>query len=209
MNTRIKAIAYDLDGVVVNSLGNHYLAIQAVLSRCGISTPPIEKMNEWWYGPYEDRLIEMGVNLSLEETRQIYNQTLIGKVFPLFPKFSQVACRLNAQQILLFIVTATFQLENVTKILSDNKILDQFTDIRYGHDDKKIFLRELLETHDLYPDQMIFVGDTKRDMLNGVLAGVLPVGFDGGFGGIKSLIEAGAKHIITNHEQIFSLLESY
>ena len=50
---------------------------------------------------------------------------------------------------------------------------------------------------------MIFVGDTKRDMLSGVIAGVLPVGFDGGFGGLKTLIESGAKHIITDHEQIF------
>ena len=207
MTTRIKAIAYDFDGVAVNSLRYHFSAIQAVLSRCGIPTPPIEKMNQWWYAPYEERFKEMGVNLSLEETRRIYNESIDGKVFPLFPKFSQVICRLNTQQILLFIITATPRLEPVIKILSDGKILDQFAGIRYGRDNKESFLRELLDIHKLSPDQMIFVGDTKRDMLSGVIADVLPVGFDGGFGGLKTLIESGAKHVITDHEQIFSLLE--
>lgn len=207
MTTRIKAIAYDFDGVAVNSLRYHFSAIQAVLSRCGILTPPIEKMNQWWYAPYEERFKEMGVNLSLEETRRIYNESIDGKAFPLFPKFSQVICRLNTQQILLFIITATPRLEPVIKILSDEKILDQFAGIRYGRDNKESFLRELLDIHKLSPDQMIFVGDTKRDMLSGVIAGVLPVGFDGGFGGLKTLIESGAKHVITDHEQIFSLLE--
>ena len=139
MTARIKAIAYDFDGVAVNSLGYHFLAIQAVLSRCGISTPPIEEMNQWWYAPYENRFKEMGVNLSLEETRRIYNESIGGKTFPLFPNFSQVICRLNTQKILLFIITATPRLEPVIKILSDGKILDQFAGIRYGRDNKESF----------------------------------------------------------------------
>ena len=70
--------------------------------------------------------------------------------------------------------------------------------------DKEVFLNELLEINGLSSTQMVFVGDTQGDIKSAILAGVTPVGFDGGFGGVELLLNTGAQHIITDHNQIFS-----
>lgn len=204
----IKTIVYDFDGVVVNSLKYHYLAIKAVLDKCDLPTPPIKKMNDWWYAPYDNRFKELGVNLSQKEIEEIYGKKINDKDFTFFPNFVQTVLQLKRKKYSLFIVSATPYLKPISKILSEHNIMDHFTDIQYNCHNKESILIELMKTYKLVSTQVVYIGDTKNDMTSGIGAGVIPIGFDGGFGAVKSLIKAGAKEIIKDHKQIIQLLRS-
>lgn len=204
---KIKAVAYDFDGVIVDSLSCHYLAIQAILSASAIKTPPLERIYEWWYSPYEQRLAEMGVTMPVEESRQIYNATMQGKVFPVFPGVASTIIEISKKRIPLFIITAGHTDEPIKETLAALGILQHFNSIYFGKEDKRATMLQIAENLALKPSEILFIGDTKQDMLCSRSAGLLSVGFDCGYGGTELLGEGGAHIIISDHEELLTLID--
>jgi phosphoglycolate phosphatase-like HAD superfamily hydrolase len=202
----IKVVVYDFDGVIADSLPIHYSAIAEVCRRCGVlSLPPLNTMCDWWGAPFEERFRELGVTLKSEELWSLYNGILSGESRLVFPGFAQTAKALKAQGKFLYVVSAGVNRLGIATTLLEQGVSDLFEDIFYGNDDKTEAISIIIKQHNVRPTEVAFVGDMISDVGDAKRSGVIPVGFDGGYGGRSALITAGVKELVTSHEEILAL----
>jgi phosphoglycolate phosphatase len=67
-------------------------------------------------------------------------------------------------------------------------------------------VRELLVKMNLTPADVIFLGDSEVDMETAVNSGCFPIGVTWGYRSVKTIEEAGAKHIINKPEELLNFL---
>lgn len=202
----VRAVVYDLDGTVLDSLPKHYVAIKAVCDYVGANVPPFSTMCQWWHSPVMPCFRALGVFLPKEIIWPIYDLALGDRYFPVFPGAKDVLAGLERRGIDSFVITASPYAEKVAECLAMNGLTGFFKGVYCDQEDKVSDLRDIMARNGFSPDEVIFVGDMVSDISDGVLAGVRTFGFDCGCGGHEVLIKAGAETVMKSHQEIFSYL---
>lgn len=200
-----RVVVFDLDGTAVDSLPIHYEAIRLVCGMCNVAPFPLKEMCRYWYAPFYDRFCELGVTLAPDHLWSVYNEKVDGKLAPVFPEVITTLDALREEGIPLFVVTACGP-QRTEEMLRQNYIRHYFKKVYCDQESKVEVLRNIVKSCGIEPTELVFVGDMKSDILDGIRAGVRAIGFDGGYGGSEILLAARAEKVITSHGQILQLI---
>lgn len=216
---KIKAVFFDMDGTIVNSMLDLAACTNEAMSKHGYPKKPAEE-----YAKYAGNGIYVMIQRALypnevseEELKEIRNDffdiykdkctinTTAYKGVPelisaLKEKGIKVGCITNKVEPIAF------------------KIIDHFfggMDVVYGQvdgvpnkPDPMLTLKALKEL-EIMPEECLFVGDSDVDMQTACNSGAVGVGVLWGFRDEKELRDNGAKYIVKAADEILGIIDSY
>lgn len=214
---KCKAVVFDLDGTIMNTIDSLALCGNMMLKSYGKSPLPTE--NYFYYvGDGAKKLVEriltaanIDVSSHLDEAFAVYldlfSKNKDYKVLP-YTSIVETIKKLKSLGIRLFVYTNKPDCE-AKKILNTMLGDDMFDDIR---GDRGIGILKpnplaVLEWSKLYnipTDEMLYLGDTNTDMQTGNNAGAYTVGVSWGFRKRDELFNAGAYDVIDDPRQILN-----
>lgn len=178
---KIKAVFFDKDGVLINSLPSVLTAVQEVFAENGARPPTEEEFIEAFWGVTGHHNIEMFFpDIVQEEKERIYREyrKRRNELEHLTVPFPDVKDTLEALKgrYRLAVVTNTPRREALG-LLRRFDIIDYFDEIVCGDDtpNPKPFPDPLFEACrrlNIAPEQAVFIGDTPVDIQAGLSAGV-------------------------------------
>nr|WP_154324425.1 phosphoglycolate phosphatase [Pantoea sp. 201603H] len=195
--TDIRAVAFDLDGTLVDSAPGLSNALDQVFVAMQLPPPGLELMSTW-IGNGADILVERALTWALNgnapemhqirDTRVLYDKYYAETVesgSTLFPGVAETLKALAQQRIPMAIVTNK-PTPFVAPLLASLGIADVFSLIIGGDDvaEKKphpapLFM--VLGKFGLFPRELLFVGDSRNDILAAQAAGCPCVGMTFGY----------------------------
>jgi phosphoglycolate phosphatase len=216
MQTRL--VIFDLDGTLIDSLGDIGDAMNAVLSDLGHPVHPRDSYR-FLVGDGLEILVrralppEIIAETNIEEvvslTRQEYSTRWTATTLP-FPEVVELLGGLKARGI------QTAVLSNKPDFATRAIVGDLFADhafdvVRGARDDVPLkpdptAFATIISDLGISAKQTVFVGDTAVDMETGVNAGALTVGVTWGFREADELVAHGADHIINSPLEILEIL---
>ncbi|WP_392552629.1 phosphoglycolate phosphatase [Orbus wheelerorum] len=216
--TDIQAIAFDLDGTLVDSLPGLSLAIQRMLTDLSLPTVSAEQVKNW-IGNGVDIMIKRTFNCvgapdSLFEQAKLlfnrhYDQVINDgtKVFPNVISTLEILKKNNYPMALVTNKPAQF----LPALLKELKLDSYFSLILGGGDVVKLKphptpLYQVMATFGLYHDQLLFIGDSKNDISAAKNAQCLTVGLTYGYNYGESIATSEPDYIFDHFEQILTLL---
>ncbi len=212
-------IIFDLDGTLLNTIGDLAACCNATLERHNLPTHSDEDYNSF-VGNGILRLVERAIpeNLRTEERIaavrkdfvELYTQNIATHTTP-YGGIPELLASLHERGIDFAIASNKFQAgcERLAKhyfpLLRFAVVLGQRPNIPLKP--CPYIIREIIQRTAYTPDKILFVGDSGVDMQTAAAAGVDSVGVTWGFRTREELEAAGAKHIVDSAEQILELLE--
>lgn len=194
--TDIRALAFDLDGTLVHSAPGLAQAIDLALGDLHLPPPGIERASTW-IGNGADVMMTRALSWALgrephaeeqRDARALFDKHYDATVeagSTLFPQVKETLAALRAQDLPLAIVTNK-PTPFVAPLLQSLGIADDFSLIIGGDDvvvkkphPAAIFL--VLGHFGVLPGQLLFVGDSRNDILAAQAAGVPNVGMTFGY----------------------------
>ncbi|MCG9695361.1 phosphoglycolate phosphatase [Shewanella sp. Isolate11] len=193
---QIKAIAFDLDGTLIDSVPDLYVATQATLDELGLGQCN-ETQVRAWVGNGAQKLIERALTFAKE--RAVDGDELQAAM-PLFMKHYQANLQQHSQLYegvklaLEQLSQAGYQLAVVTNkpyrftipLLKAFGIDHHFSEILGGDSLEKMKpdplpLTHLLDKWQLSAEQLLMVGDSKNDIFAAQAAGICSIGLTYGY----------------------------
>ncbi|MGV6988000.1 phosphoglycolate phosphatase [Testudinibacter sp. P80/BLE/0925] len=193
--SQFKLIAFDLDGTLVDSLPDLALSLNQAFAEVGLPQAP-EELVLTWIGNGAEVLLARGLEwskaeLDEEQIRQLkkrfgfyYGENICNKS-RLYPKVKQTLETLKAQGYLLAVVTNK-PTKHVQPVLAAFGIDHLFSELLGGQSLPAIKphpapLYYLCGKFGICPKQLLFVGDSKNDILAAHSAGSPVVGLTYGY----------------------------
>lgn len=214
----IKAVLFDLDGTLVNSLYDLADASNYALTVKGYPTHETEKY-KYFVGngmpnlmerilPSEERSAEK-INELLDIFLGYYKEHYLDKTV-VYEGIIPLLKALKAQGITVGVVSN--KADGMTQLIIE-KLLDGYFDIVQGKlegflpkPDPALTLL-VMSKLGVKPDECIFIGDSGMDAALGVNCGAVPVGALWGFRTKEELIENGAEYTIDNPLTLLDILK--
>ena len=183
----VKAVLFDLDGVLVDSFESWRSAFNAMLRKYRRKELSVEEFREKCWGlELHENLKKFGLDASAGEFCLKEQLKHIEDV-KLFPNVREVLRSLRECGFKLGLVTNTPR-ENTLKILAHFKlhfdVVVTRDDVRAGKPNAEMVLSACKKLS-LRPENAILVGDTESDFLAGKNAGCLTVAFNANGGDLK------------------------
>ena len=214
---RYKAIIFDLDGTLVNSLEDLGGSVNAMLRSYGF---PEYKIDEYKYltGNGSQKLIERvlpeGKEELLEEAlakyKAIYQQHFCDKTAP-YPGIKEMLSQARARKLPLAICTNKHQ-EAARAVVSKLFPADTFQMVVGNYPGSKCkpdtgnVLRIASELG-VKPQETAYLGDSWVDMETATRAGFLPIGVLWGFRSREELVENGAKVLLETPAELWDKVD--
>ena len=215
----VKAVLFDLDGTLANSLKDLADATNYAIGKFGFHERKVEEY-KYFAGDGMPKMIER----ALPEDNN--DSETVSKILPIFLDFyglhfcdntraydgmPDVIDNLKAKGIKVAVVTNKAE-EMAHKVVS-NLYGDRF-DLIFGKrdgippkPDPTAALRTM-EFLGVKPCECVFVGDSKMDVMTGVNSGAYPVGVLWGFRKEDELISGGAKSIIKQPKELLAIIDN-
>lgn len=212
-----KAVIFDLDGTLVDSIKDIADAMNIVLQKrnypifdyptyktfvgSGVKSLVIKALPETNPKPEE-------VNECLEDMMQVYGEICTNKTLP-YNGVSELLNTLKTKNIKISILSN--KEDSLTKKVSA-KLLPTYITPVLGLKEEPLkkpnpkVVLEICETINVKPEETIYVGDTDVDILVAQNANMLPVGVSWGFRDKEELINVGAKHILEKPADLLNIL---
>lgn len=199
MASQFKLIGFDLDGTLVNSLPDLALSVNSALAEFNFPQAP-ESLVLSWIGNGADVLISRALDWAEQQSQikldsqQIvqlkqrfnlfYGQNLCN-VSELYPNVKSTLEQLKAKGFILAVVTNK-PTQHVQPVLQAFGIADLFSETLGGQSLPAIKphpapLYYLCGKFGLYPHQVLFVGDSRNDIIAAHNAGCAAVGLTYGY----------------------------
>lgn len=213
----IKAVIFDLDGTLTDTLSDLADAVNFVLDKNGF---PTHKTEEYKYfvgwGSYvlvkkaspentsEEKLQEM-----LTDFFGYYNEHYLDKTAP-YDKVTEMLGSLIQRKIKLAVCSNKIQ--NMTEKVC-SKFFDGMFRYTFGQTDKFPLKPDptcplwIAEQFGVEPREVMFVGDSGSDMKTAKNGGFVAVGVSWGFRTADELRENGADYIIDKAEELIEIIE--
>jgi pyrophosphatase PpaX len=182
--TELKAILFDLDGVIVDSFESWYGVFNQVLKERGGKNITKEEFRKGaWGGPLQ-REIKYFPGMTTTQLRDRYNELIVKHVekSKLIPGIKEVLQKAKKNKIKTGVVTNAFR-KYASVYLKHHKILKYFDamvtweDVENPKPDPEPILKAC-EKLDVISDEILYVGDTKNDYMAGKAAGCVVVGLN-------------------------------
>ena len=213
----IKAVVFDLDGTLINSLFDLAASTNYALKKFGYPTHELEAY-KIFIGDGMPKLIERAlplenrtedtINAVLEEFLLHYKQHYCDKTV-FYDGISELLCSLKEKGYKLCVVSnkSNEMTVEIIKNLFEIKF-NAFTGKREGFKAKPNpdLTLEIIKSIGVEPWECIFVGDSGMDMQTAVNAGCLPVGVLWGFRESEELLKCGAKYLVNKPNEILEIL---
>lgn len=224
MTTQFKLIGFDLDGTLVNSLPDLALSVNSALAELGLPQAE-ESLVLTWIGNGADILSaralawaedQSGKKLTEEETKQFkrrfgffYGENLCN-ISRLYPNVKETLEKLKEQGYLLAVVTNK-PTKHVQPVLAAFGIDHLFCEMLGGQSLPAIKphpapLYYLCGKFGLYPKQILFVGDSKNDILAAHSAGCPVVGLTYGYNYNIPIAEANPDWVFDDFAEILTIV---
>ena len=164
----IKAIIFDWDGVIVDSMPWIYKAMQEVLFSYGINKSTEEVSNDF-FQPRDDYYNSYGVDIIDKEELERRHRASIKKhkmVDPLFPEVKDVLLFLKKNNYILGICSSTDNAE-ILRQLKSFGLEDIFEEnLIFGGEiiEKEEKLEKFLKVLNVSPSELVYVGDLASDI---------------------------------------------
>ncbi|WP_392561004.1 phosphoglycolate phosphatase [Orbus sturtevantii] len=216
--TDIQAIAFDLDGTLVDSLPGLSLAIQRMLAELSLPTVSNEQVKNW-IGNGIDVMIKrtfncVGASDSLfEQAKLLFNrhyEQVIDEGTKVFPNVISTLDTLQKNNYPMALVTNK-PAQFLPTLLQTLKLDSYFSLVLGGGDVVKLKphptpLYQVMATFGLYHDQLLFIGDSKNDISAAKNAQCLTVGLTYGYNYGEPIATSEPDYIFDHFESILTLL---
>lgn len=201
-NTEIRAVAFDLDGTLTDSVADLAAAANAMRARLGLPELPQEVVQSYVgdgisvlvhraltgdkTGQAEDALLEQGLDIFIR-----YYAEHIADATRTYPETETALAMLRKMELPLAVITNKSEVLSV-KLLNELNI-GQYFSLVVGGDtlpQRKPSpepLRHAARVLGVEPEQMLMVGDSHNDMLAAKAAGCPCVGVEFGYGDMAQL----------------------
>ncbi len=223
MTQQFKLIGFDLDGTLVNSLPDLALSLNSAFAEVGLPQAP-EELVLTWIGNGADVLFAKGMEwtgkadeFSQEELAQIkrrfgyfYGENVCN-ISKLYPNVKETLEALKAQGYILVVVTNK-PTKHVLPVLQAFKIDHLFSEALGGQSLPQIKphpapLYYLCGKFGLYPHEMLFVGDSKNDILAAKAAGCKSVGLTYGYNYNIPISESEPDYVCEDFAEILKIVK--
>lgn len=224
MKQPFKLIGFDLDGTLVNSLPDLALSLNSAFAEAGLPQAP-EELVLTWIGNGADILFARGMEwtgraheFSEEELAQIkrrfghfYGENVCN-ISQLYPNVKETLETLKAQGYILAVVTNK-PTKHVLPVLKAFEIDPLFSEALGGQSLPAIKphpapLYYLCGKFGLYPHEMLFVGDSKNDILAAKAAGCKSVGLTYGYNYNIPISESEPDYVCEDFAEILEIIRS-
>lgn len=215
---KYKAVLFDLDGTLINSLHDIADSMNRVLTLHGFPTHDYEAYR-YFVGKGLKNLSEMvlpedkrdvdTIQMVFHELMMDYSMNVVRKTF-LYKGIPELLDELVKRDIMLAVLSNKAHELTVSiaeKILSKwsfDFIMGSKQDIPRKPDPTGALIcsNEL----GVLPEQVLYVGDSGVDMQTAIAAGMLPVGVTWGFRSREELLENGARFVIDQPEEMLRFI---
>lgn len=213
-----RAVLFDLDGTLLNTIDDLADSMNAVLERLGLPAHPVDSY-KLLVGdglvPFvrralpEDRRDEASIASSAEAMRAEYARRWAEKTrpYPGVPEMLDAVAQRGVGMAVLSNKPDDFTRKCVAKLLAKWS----FEVVRGVRADgcKKPDPAGAIETArelGVAPGEILYLGDTNTDMQTALAAGMFPVGVLWGFRAREELVESGAKVLVAEPGEVAALL---
>ena len=213
---QIEAVLLDLDGTLVDSLGDLGSSVNHVLTALGLPTHSIDSYR-LRIGDGSRTMISRALpenrqeflDQAVESFQNYYRAHCLDQT-RIYPGIDSLLDQLKERRYPMAIFTnkphalTTHIVENLFPSGLFDTCLGQQDDFPKKPDPTGAL--SIAETLNCRPECTLFLGDSAIDMHTATAAGMVPVGATWGFRSRNELIESGAKHIINNPHELLDLI---
>ena len=183
--TKLKAILFDIDGVIVDSFERQVFVFNSLRKKYGLKVLKKEKVKKgWWGNSLEVNAKIYFKNQNFKKLKKEYNDGVKKHINKgkLMENCKEVLTKVRTKKFKTGLVTNTTSGRTKTE-LNHHKIRDLFDTIITADDVEKPKpypdpILKACENLKVNPDEIIFVGDTKNDYKAGKSAGAFVVGLN-------------------------------
>jgi phosphoglycolate phosphatase len=213
-----KAIIFDMDGTLINSVDDIADAMNLVLKQNNFEIHEVDSYVNWIGDGLRNLVISALpensrepaiIDKCLEEMKEAYGKMWMNKSH-LYPGIAELLSTLRLRNIKMAVLSN--KNHSFTQIIAD-KILGPWEfDVVMGFTER--FPRkpdpssaiEIARQFDVDPALIIYVGDSGTDMKTAVNAGMYPVGVSWGYRTAEQLIENGAREVINHPDDLLDII---
>ena len=188
----LSAIFFDLDGTLVDSSIGIHNGFTYTFEQLGVPSPDAKTIRGFMGPPLETSFASCLPEDQIESAIQLYRSYYKEKgVYEaqLFPQIKELLTEL-AKQYPLYITTTKNTPTAVD--MTSHFGIDRFFDDIYGSSPQALHkadvIRQALTTHNLDPETVVIIGDTKFDMIGAQETGIKKLAVTWGFGEEKDLM---------------------
>ena len=188
----LSAIFFDLDGTLVDSSIGIHNGFTYTFEQLGVPTPDAKTIRSFMGPPLETSfsscLPANQIELAIQLYRSYYKEKGMYEA-QLFPQIKDLLTEL-AQQYPVYITTTK---NTPTAVhMTSNFGIDHFFDGIHGSSPQALHkadvIRQALTAHNLAPENVVIVGDTKYDMIGAQETGIKKLAVTWGFGDVEDLM---------------------
>ena len=184
--TSISAIFFDLDGTLVDSSIGIHNAFSSTFKNMGVPCPDAKTIRSFMGPPlessFETCLPKEKIYEAVQTYRSYYKEKGIYEA-QLFPQIVDLLEKLSSNYPLYITTTKnTPTAQEMTKNLGIHHFFEGIYGSSPETPHKADVIRHALKTHQLAPEQVIIIGDTKFDMIGAQETGLKKLAVTWGFG---------------------------
>ena len=219
MKLKYRGIIFDLDGTLVDTLGDIAASMNWALKQRGFPELPMEEYRDkvgWGIKqlaflsmPWEDRNEELAA-LIARDAAGYYDENPLNFSHP-YPGIPQLISALKRKKLKMSVLTnkpdstAQTVISNLFPMETFEIVQGEIIGNPLKPDPACVW--ELLVELNLTPSGIIFAGDSEIDMETALASGCYALGVSWGYRSREALEKAGAKHIIDKPEELLGFFE--